>query len=426
MNLFRNRLLRASSHLTLATLFAGGLGYVFQVLMGRLLCDSEFAAFSSLNSLTMIVGSPLAALMMLIARRVARLNATNNTAVLSWLYRFWQTRVLGTFLVLGCILARAMPQVQAFVKTSDGVAVWLFWGVLAINALVLVNAAFLQGFQRFAWLGGLSVIIVALKIGIACGLIVAAEWGLRGALTSMMCAGFIIWIAGLIHLQRTFSPQQNQCGNEASGFPLHEVLSCLSATVGFAVLSQADVPLANRVFPPEIAAPYAAAAVLGKAVLYLPGGIALALFPMVAANEHCARSRTAMLRQALTTTALACGIVAIVFSTSGDFIIQAAYGHRYPNASGILAMYGWAMVPLALVFVLKNYFIASAKTAYSFLVGGAAFLLVVLLKYASASPATMLTAVGSLSIALCVVSLWMHAFHPPSLLTSDHSRYDHA
>ena len=426
MNLFRNRLLRASSHLTLASLFAGGLGYVFQVLMGRLLCDSDFAVFSSLNSLTMIVGSPLAALMMLIARRVASLNAADTTAVLPKHYRFWQTQVLGTFLVLAGILAWAMPRVQAFVKTSDSIAIWLFWGVLTINALVLVNAAFLQGFQRFAWLGGLSVVIVALKIGITCGLVGSAAWGLRGALTGMLSAGLIIWTAGLIHLQRTFPPKQGRCGPEAYGFPLHEVVSCLSATVGFAVLSQADVPLANRVFPPEIAASYAAAAVLGKAVLYLPGGIALALFPMVAANEHCAKSRAHLLRQALTTTLLPCSLAAIAFSTASDFIIQAAYGHRYPNASGILAIYGWAMVPLALVFVLKNYFIASAKTAYSYLVGSAALFLVVLLRYASTSPRTMLSAVGSLSIALCVVSFWMHTFQPPSRLTNDHSRYDHA
>ena len=426
MNLSRNRLLRASSHLTLACLFAGGLGYVFQVLMGRLLRDSDFAVFSSLNSLTMIVGSPLAALMMLIARRVASLNAANATAVFRKLYGYWQTRVLGTSLVLAGILAWAMPQVQAFVKTSDGIAVWLFWGVLTINALVLVNAAFLQGSQQFAWLGGLSVIIVALKIGLACGLIGAADWGLHGALAGMLSAGFIIWIAGLIHLQRTFPPQQDQSGPEAYGFPLHEVVSCLSATVGFAVLSQADVPLANRIFPPEIAASYAAAAVLGKAVLYLPGGIAIALFPMVAANEHCAKSRAHLLSQALTTTLLPCSLAAIVFSTAGDFIIQAAYGHRYPNASAILTMYGWAMVPLALVLVLKNYFIASAKTTRSFLVGSAALFLVVLLRYASTSPRTMLSAVGALGIALCVVSLWMHAFQPPSLLTNDHSRYDHA
>ncbi len=411
MNLLRNRLLRASSYLTLATLFAGGLGYVFQVLMGRLLCDSDFAVFSSLNSLTMIVGSPLAALMMLIARRVASLNAADTAAGLPKLYHFWQTRVLGAFLVLGCILAWTIPQVQAFVKTSDGIAIWLFWSVLTINALVLVNAAFLQGFQRFAWLGGLSVVIVVLKIGIACGLIGAANWGLHGVLAGMLSAGFIIWIAGLIHLQQTFPPQQDQCEPEAYGFPLHEVVSCLSATVGFAVLSQADVPVANRVFPSEIAASYAAAAVLGKAVLYLPGGIALALFPMVAANEHCTQSRVSLLRQALTTTFLACCAAATFYSFFGNFLIQLAYGNRYPQAGGILAMYGWAMVPLALVLVLKNFFIASANIWEGFLVASGGAILLFLLWHQATSPSTVLMLVGTLSATVCTITYGLHTVH---------------
>lgn len=407
MNLFRNRLLRASSYLTLATLFAGSLGYVFQVLMGRLLCDSDFAVFSSLNSLTMIAGSPLAALMMLIARRVASLNAADTTAVLPKLYRFWQTRVLGAFLVLGCILAWAMPQVQAFVKTSDGTAVWLFWGVLTINALVLVNAAFLQGFQRFAWLGGLSVVIVALKILIACGLIGAAAWGLRGALAGMLSAGFIIWIAGLIHLQQTFPTQQEQCGPGAYGFPLHEVVSCLSATVGFAVLSQADVPLANRVFPPEIAASYAAAAVLGKAVLYLPGGIALALFPMIAASHGQRTARLTMLYQALLTATVLCGAAATAYSIVGNRLITGLYGVRYPAAPSLLAQYGWAMLPMALVFVLNHFFLAASIKIFSASICLAGALFFAICISCQLTPDTILQTLEMLSVLLCVGGFWL-------------------
>ena len=411
MHLFRNRLLRASSHLTLAAICAGGLGYVFQVLMGRLLCDSEFATFSSLNSLTMIIGSPLAALMMLIAKRVAELNAATNTAALPRLYRCWQTRVLGTFAVLGCILAWAMPQVQAFVKTSDSIAVWLFWGVLAINALVLINAAFLQGFQRFAWLGGLSVVIVVLKIGIACGLI-AADWGLRGALAGMLYAGFIIWVAGLTHLHRTFPPQQNQCGPEDYGFPLHEVVSCLSATVGFAVLSQADVPLANRVFPPEIAASYAAAAVLGKAVLYLPGGIALALFPMIAASDGQRAARLSMLYQSLLTATVLCGAAATAYSIVGNRLITGLYGARYPAAPTLLAQYGWAMLPMALVFVLNHFFLASSVKIFSFSVCIAGTLFFAIFGSYQLSPGTILQTLGMLSALLCLGGFWLaHATH---------------
>jgi len=149
MNLLRNRLLRAGTLLTLATICAGSLGYVFQVLMGRLLAESDFAVFSSLNALTMIVGSPLAALTMLVTRQVTGLDTANNAASLPKLYFFWQRRVLGAFLILGCMLAWAMPDIQVFVNTNDSVAVWLFWGVLASNALVLLTLHFSKDSNGF-------------------------------------------------------------------------------------------------------------------------------------------------------------------------------------------------------------------------------------------------------------------------------------
>lgn len=400
------RLFWSSTFLTLSTLVAGGLGYVFQVLMGRLLSNADFAVFSSLNALTMILGSPLAAIMMLITRRVAEFEATANSAALPGLYRFWQIRVLMGFLALACILTVWMPHVQAFVKTGDASAVWLFWGVIAVDGLAIVNAAFLQGLQRFAWLAGLSVVIVVLKIGISCALIVSVEWGLRGALSGMLLAGIIIFFTGLMQLRLIWWQEQKLPVAETCGFPAREIFSGLSATVGFAVLSQADVPLANRLLPPDLAASYAAAAVLGKAVLYLPGGVALALFPMVASQRTASSLQTWLLYQSLFTTTLACAITASAYGLFAADIIVMAYGSRHPAAPAFLQYYGWAMLPLALVFLLNHFFVASADRRFSWFVCLAGFSLVVVTTCFQPSPYVLLATLAFLGTLLCVWGCW--------------------
>ena len=56
------------------------------------------------------------------------------------------------------------------------------------------------------------------------------------------------------------------------------------ANTFFGVMTQADVILVKHHFPPGEAGLYASASIMGKAVMYLPTAIIMALFPMVAAN----------------------------------------------------------------------------------------------------------------------------------------------
>jgi O-antigen/teichoic acid export membrane protein len=358
------RLLWVSMHLTIACIVAGGLGYVFQILMGRLLADAEFAVFSALNSLSMVFGSPLAALMMLIGRRVASLQATGEDRLLPAMYLFWQTRVAAGSLVAAGLSAGAMQAVQGFVKTGDLAVIWLFWGVVAMNALVFINGAFFQGLQRFGWLSCLTLLIVIVKIAVSASLIAVGDWGVRGALVGMLCAAGMTWAFGWRCLQRDFCKSKPDGPRHSHGFRWAEAAPVLCGTVGFAVLSQIDVPLANRFFEPSVASDYAAAAVLGKAVLYIPGGLALALFPMVAAGESRSESTGFLLRQSLLTTLGICTAIAVGYAVCGNGIINVLYGDRYYDAGNILQWYGFAMIPLAAVGIIKHYSIARGRAIY--------------------------------------------------------------
>lgn len=399
--------------LTLAAIIAGGLGYVFQILMARLLADEGFAIFSALNALSMVFGSPLAALVMLIARRVASLQAAGQEGVLSAMYGFWQTRVIAVCLLLAGLLVWAMPAVQGLVKTADVFVVGLFLGIVAMNALVLINLGFFQGLRRFGWLSGLAILSVTLKIVGSVSLIVLGHWGLRGALAGMLIATGLTWAFSRAILQRNFTQGTALTESHAYGFSWTEAGPVLSATIGFTALSQLDVPLANHFFHPSVASAYAAAAVLGKAVLYIPGGTVTAMLPIVAANElneqHRANS-SVLLRQSLLVTLLLCGAIAIVYTLAAEPLVQVVYGLRYPPAAGILKMYGWAMVPLSLALVLTQFFIARSTGSYCWLVSIAALLLVVLLIIRHSLPDDILLAIGGLSCILCVAALWIVAY----------------
>ena len=120
-------------------------------------------------------------------------------------------------------------------------------------------------------------------------------------------------------------------------------------------------------FSPEDAGVYAAASVLGKAILYLPSGLVLALFPLVAENHAMKKSSAAMLKEVVFFTGLICGLAAITYYVLGEWIIDILFGAKYVGAGELLRWYGVAIFPMALVMVAEHFLIAKGRVLFAWL-----------------------------------------------------------
>lgn len=360
-------LLKAGLLMTVMNVLAGGLGYVYQVLMARLLSPGDFVLFSALMSLIMVAGAPLGAMVMLVARRVAALTANRRPQSVSRLY--WKLhRWLAVAGLLFCVgLYACMPWALAAVKSTDAVAVWLFAGAVVSGALALVNSGFLQGLERFRWLGGVGMVGAISRIAMSAGLILLCRSGARGALGGVLLSSLLVWLAGAWGLRRDVAALGGHEAPEGDQMNLRGVSSVMTSSVAFAVMTQLDMVLVNRYFDGGAASEYAAAAVLGKAVLYLPGGLVLALLPIVAARQARKQASGAELKQALLVTCVLCGVAAVAYAVWGNWLVRVLYGGRYADAGGLLASYGFAMLPMALVMVAEHFLIAQGRVLFAWL-----------------------------------------------------------
>lgn len=366
-----SRLLRAGVWLSVANVVAGLLGYAYQVLMGRMLAPVEFALFSAIMALSMFFSSPLGAMYMVISRRVSALRAHNQLAVLRSLY--WRTH---EFLALGGLLFLLLlfplaDEAQTYLKSPTQAPIWLLGTVVVIGAFLLINNAFFQGMQRFGWLGGTGVLGVALKIILGIVLIMLG-FSVSGALAGVLLASCIIWLGGMLITTRSFPAKVMPGHLPIESFPLKSVLPVLIANIAFAALTQLDIVLVNWYFPPEQAGLYAAASVLGKAVLYLPGGLVMALYPMVAENHAKDQSSAHIMLQAVAVTATLCGLAALTYWLLGDWLITLLYGQTYAGAGELLRWYGFAMLPMTLVMVAEYFLIAKGRVLFAWLFLGMA------------------------------------------------------
>ena len=117
--------------------------------------------------------------------------------------------------------------------------------------------------------------------------------------------------------------------------PNSNYILILCATVAFAAMTQLDMVLVKKYFSPEKAGQYAAAAVLGKTILYLPGGLVLALFPLVAKKQALRSDPTGLLLQSLAATTLVCLTIALGFNLFSRDLIEIFYGPQYAGFKNI-------------------------------------------------------------------------------------------
>ena len=364
-----SHLLYASSLLVASGLVAGVLGYVFQITMAQLLKNNEFSLFSTFNALQFILGSPLAALVMLLARRTALLRVDHKSQEILALYNFWQKCIVCCFVFFAFFIFFLTPNLKIWLRCSNTLDIWLFYLGLGFSCLILTNIGIIQGLQRYTWLSALSIVVVFFKLIFCCILISTMQLGVTGALIGILISTSLTWLVGFYLLTRTLSPNKRKNEEIRVTFSWNDFLPVIIANVGFILCTQMDVPIVNYFFESKTSGSFSAAAILGKAILFLPTGIATALFPMVAAEGDSEGPGNRLLWQSILFTAALTLSTATLYYFYAEQICELLFGNKYPLAGSYLQPYGFMMIPFTLLFVFKNYFIAKGSSLFPCLLG---------------------------------------------------------
>lgn len=363
--LFQGKLVRASAGLFAGGVVGGMLGYLFQVVMGRMLSTDEYGLFSAMMALFVILGAPLNTLLLVISRKVSEYRAKEDSGSITHLYFSINIRTLIVgVLILGAYLLFAQ-QVQIYLKAPSVIPVYLLGAMVFLTFPTAINNAFLQGMQRFSWLSASTSLGVLFKL--ACSsCFIWLGYGVSGAVGGVVAASILLWFVGYGVLHQPLA-QGRKSSYQTGHLSIKSAIPVLVANAAFATMTQIDMMLVNYFFPPHEAGLYASASILGKAVMYLPGGIVMALFPMVAENHARKEASAHLLFQAVMLTVLLCGAGAIFYFLLGEKIVALLYGQSYREAGEVLKYFGIAMIPMALVLVAENFLIAKGKVLFAYL-----------------------------------------------------------
>jgi O-antigen/teichoic acid export membrane protein len=404
---FFSKLARASAWLFVGNTLGGVLGYVFHVLMGRMLSTQEYGLFSAMMALFAVFAAPLGTLVMVVSRKVSEYRARlEDGSITHFYYSINISTAIVGMLIFGVYLLFA-PQIQFYLKAPSVLPVDLLGALLFLTFLPSISNAFLQGLQRFTWLSVTASLWVLLKI-VCCALLIWLGYGLVGAVSGVILATLALWFINYGALYRSLAQGRNK-PHQTAHLSIKPALPVLVANVAFVAMTQLDMVLVNYYFPAHEAGLYAAASILGKAVMYLPGGIALALFPMVAENHARNQSSAHLLLHAVGLTALLCSIGAIFYFMFGEWIITLLYGESYRGAGEVLKYFGFAILPMGLVMVAEHFLIAKGRVLFAYLFVITAPLQLVAIYFYHESLQMVVTMMGASGVLLAILGyglLW--------------------
>jgi len=342
--------------------------YGFHALASRALGPADYGGLMSLLAVLGIIAVPSQAIQAVMARTLAVEEVNGRFDRVAAVARHLLTRMALLGGLLALLLVAFGAKWAEFFQLSSARP---FWAVGAGGLCVLllpVGRGLLQGLQRFGALGLNLALEALLRL-----IVGAALFALGAGIFGGLLAGALAMAVALVLAGAVLWPQARTWPRPAPGVDWKALYRYGAPVVlafgAFAALSSLDVILVKHFFPPVAAGHYAAAALVGKAFLFLPLAVAQVLFPQASAGHARAEETQTLVSKSLALCAMSLALAAVGVWILTVPIVGLLFGARFlnPETLWLVKVFGLVISPLALTYLLVQYNLAVQRTAFAWL-----------------------------------------------------------
>jgi O-antigen/teichoic acid export membrane protein len=327
--------------------------YLFHVIMTRLLGPSDYGALGALLAVVLVLSVPTGALQAVIARRAAVLDG--DADALGRLVRGSLKLTAAAGVVLGIAITGAAPWGRTFFHVSSIVPLLFVAAFMVPTAVSPVGLGALQGTHRFRTLGASLAVAMVVKLALGVAL-VQMGFGISGAVAGVAAGG----MAGLAVAMWPF---RALLPGSVTGFEVspiaRETARAGMAFLAYWTLVSVDLLLVRHYHPGAVSGRYAAASLLGRAVLFLPAAVSIVVYPRFAARPGSPESRRLLLGSVGIVGALG-GVVSLGVLVFPD-LVATLFGRDYLGVGSVGPILTFAMTAFGLVSLLLYYGLAAAR-----------------------------------------------------------------
>jgi O-antigen/teichoic acid export membrane protein len=302
-----------------------------------------------------------------------------------------------TAIVAGVVFAVATATAAPLLSDvfRIGVVPIFVLGAYAIpSSLDSIAAGRFQGARRFRSLATYSACQALAKLGLAT-VLVAVGLRVGGLIAGLAISSAVVSIAGLRRTRDVGAIRAHVLGADVRrGFLAFLMLW---------VMVSVDLLFARAKFGSHEAGVYAAAAVLGKAVLWLPAVVTQIVFPHLAEQSSKDEESGGVLTKAALLIAGISGAAVLGLFLLGGPVFTLLYGGRYDGADAIAWKIGLAMLPLAMVNLLLFHYIARGANRFLAWMGFGVFGETIAFAIAPASGTSYAVVMGAVGLSVLML-----------------------
>lgn len=356
-NLLKDDLLRHTIILFAGMMVVNVSNLAFQMLVSRRLPDVEYALLAAFLSVLGILSYPLLTLSTGLGHYCSLLRQQQRGGDIRRLVKKWLFLTGIPALVLGGLVIIFNYPVAQFLHLDRAAPVIILGAVLpALFWSPVLNGA-AQGLELFGWNTASAILGALLKLVMGAGLVwfwyPACGWAMIGHSAGIYLSVAVLLI-GLVFFLRGASRTQ------ASLPSLRMYLGqSFLVQIAFAILMNADVIIVKHFLPADTDFPYAGT--LGRIVVFLPGAIAIAMFPKVATAGAGTVDHRRIFLRSFGYTALCVAAAALACMLFPSFVLHFMFGIREANEHLIylsrlmcIAMTACALLNVTIQFLLAQ------------------------------------------------------------------------
>ncbi len=356
------KLAKHSLIMIIFSLSAAFFNYLYQLFMGRLLTPEEYGILFSLINIFYIFSVLSTTVQTTMTKYTSQLKAKNQFNKLSYFWRYALKKSFTFGIITTILFFIITPFISDYLHLPSQIPALILFSSLLFAYAMPTNQGILQGLQRFIPLGISQTLWAFLKfvLGIA---FVYLGFSVSGALAPFLIANVIVFFISFYFLKDLMKIKSESFKiPNLYKYSTLTLLALLTYTTSFSI----DTILAKHYLTDFLAGIYSSISILGKIILFAPGGIAVVLFPKASELKERGLNHFDLFIKALILTVILTLPVLLLFNFFPELTVKIIFGTKYIKAVPYLFKYSLAMFSFAISGLVMNYILSLGITRVAY------------------------------------------------------------
>ena len=350
---------RQSGWMMIAATAGGLLMYLVHPVVARELSKGEYGVFTTLLQVISLMGIPAVGLQPVIAQQMAGAMTDEQRRVVASEFRGVWRGIFFIWLAMVAVVAIFWRQALAGLKIENSAALAIAMVIGLVAMWLPLIMGILQGRQNFLWLGWTSILQGIGRFSLICLIILLLHGWAAGAMTAVLL-GMVL--AGALGFWQIRDVWKMATARVAWRNWLRRVVPLTFGLGAATFMLSADMIFTQNFFPREQTGFYAAAGMVGRALIFFTQPLTLVMFPKLARSAATGEKSNALVL-ALGATVLAGSVAAIGCTLFPSLPLLIVGGKSYLVVAPLVPWFAWCMLPLTLSNVLISSLMARSRFA---------------------------------------------------------------